>query len=122
MDAAGLVESAGSGVERLHEGEEVMAVVGPRRPEDGAQSELLVVPAASVVPIPAGATLRQAATLPMNGLTALLALDMLSPAPGHRDTQGDGLRGADADRLAGTAARDRLRRGAAAARRGGAAA
>ena len=38
-------------------GDEVMAAVSPRRPEGGAQQELLVVPAASVVPIPDGATL-----------------------------------------------------------------
>jgi NADPH2:quinone reductase len=35
------------------------------------------VPAASVVPVPGGASLAQAATLPMNGLTALLALELL---------------------------------------------
>jgi NADPH:quinone reductase-like Zn-dependent oxidoreductase len=77
MDAAGVVESVGPGVDRLHEGEEVMAAVSPRRPEGGAQQELLVVPAASVVPIPDGASLVEAATLPMNGLTALRGLDML---------------------------------------------
>ena len=77
MDAAGTVESVGAGVERLAVGDEVMAAVMPRRPEGGAQSELLVVPAASVVPTPAGATLEQAATLPMNGLTALRGLEML---------------------------------------------
>jgi NADPH:quinone reductase-like Zn-dependent oxidoreductase len=54
-----------------------MAAVSPRRPEGGAQQELLVVPAASVVPIPDGASLVEAATLPMNGLTALRGLDML---------------------------------------------
>src|SRR5919199_7026305 len=60
-----------------------MAAVTPRRPEGGAQIELIVVPAASVVPIPDGATLAQAATLPMNGLTALLGLDLLDiPAGG----------------------------------------
>jgi NADPH:quinone reductase-like Zn-dependent oxidoreductase len=77
MDAAGVVESVGPGVDRLHEGEEVMAAVSPRRPEGGAQQELLVVPAASVVPIPDGASLVEAATLPMNGLTALRGLDLL---------------------------------------------
>ena len=49
----------------------------PRRADGGAQSELLVVPAASVVPIPAGATIEQAATLPMNGLTAFRGLELL---------------------------------------------
>ncbi|MGZ4258035.1 MAG: quinone oxidoreductase family protein [Gaiellaceae bacterium] len=83
MDAAGTVESVGEGVERLAVGEAVMAEVSPRRPEGGAQAELLVVPAASVVPIPEGATLEQAATLPMNGLTAMLALDLLGLESGQ---------------------------------------
>jgi NADPH2:quinone reductase len=77
MDAAGVIESVGEGVERLAVGDEVMAAVTPRRPEGGAQAELLVAPAASVVAIPDGATLQQAATLPMNGLTAKLGLDVL---------------------------------------------
>jgi len=79
MDAAGTVESVGDAVERLAVGDAVM----PRRPEGGAQAELIVVPAASVVAIPAGATFQQAATLPMNGLTALLGLDMLALAAGQ---------------------------------------
>ena len=83
MDAAGTVESVGTGVDRLEAGDEVMAAVLPRRPEGGAQAELLVVPAASVVPVPAGATLEQAATLPMNGLTALHGLDLLGLAGGE---------------------------------------
>lgn len=82
MDAAGVIESVGAGVDRLKVGDEVMAAVAPRRPEGGAQVELLVVPAASVVAIPAGATLEQAATLPMNGLTALLGLELLGLQPG----------------------------------------
>jgi NADPH:quinone reductase len=82
MDAAGIVEAAGEGVDRLHVGDEVMATVTPYRPEGGAQTELLVAPAGSVVPIPEGATLREAATLPMNGLTAMLGLDALGLEPG----------------------------------------
>ena len=77
MDAAGVVESVGSGIDGLEVGDEVMAAVTPRRPEGGAQAELLVVPAASVVHVPDGATLEQASTLPMNGLTAMLGLDLL---------------------------------------------
>ena len=82
MDAAGTVESVGAGVERLAVGDDVMAAVTPRRPEGGAQSGLLVVHEASVSPIPAGATLEQAATLPMNGLTALRGLELLDLEPG----------------------------------------
>jgi hypothetical protein len=83
MDAAGVVESVGHGVDRLKVGDEVMAVVSPQRPEGGAQIALQVVPAASVVAIPSGATLAQASTLPMNGLTALLALDLLKLKAGE---------------------------------------
>jgi NADPH:quinone reductase len=81
MDAAGVIESVGDGVDRLSAGDQVMAAVAPRRPEGGAQAELIVVPATSVVPIPEGATLTQAATLPMNGLTAERGLEMLGLAP-----------------------------------------
>ena len=44
------VESVGAGVEHVAPGDEVMAAVLPRRPEGGAQAELIVVPARSVVP------------------------------------------------------------------------
>jgi NADPH2:quinone reductase len=81
MDAAGVIESVGDGVDRFSAGDQVMAAVAPRRPEGGAQAELIVVPAASVVPIPEGATPAQAATLPMNGLTAERGLEMLGLAP-----------------------------------------
>jgi NADPH:quinone reductase len=83
MDAAGIVESVGDGVEHVHVGEAVMAAVSPRRPEGGAQAEYVVVPAASVVPIPDGASLEQASTLPMNGLTALRGLELLDLAEGQ---------------------------------------
>ncbi|HTU87693.1 MAG TPA: NADP-dependent oxidoreductase [Solirubrobacteraceae bacterium] len=82
MDAAGVVESLGPGVDRLAVGQEVMAAVTPRRPDGGAQQELLVVPAASVVAIPDGASLPEAGTLPMNGLTAQSGLDMLDLSSG----------------------------------------
>jgi NADPH:quinone reductase len=77
MDAAGIIESIGTGVEGLSVGDAVMAVTTPRRADGGAQSELLVIPAASVVPIPAEATIEEAATLPMNGLTAFRGLELL---------------------------------------------
>ena len=83
MDAAGTVESAGAGVDRVAVGDAVMAAVMPRRAEGGAQAELIVVPAASVVPIPDGASLEQAATLPMNGLTALRGLELLDLSVGE---------------------------------------
>jgi len=83
MDAAGIVESVGDGLERIKIGEKVMAVVSPRRPEGGAQAEFVVVSAASVVAVPDGVTLQQASTLPMNGLAARLGLELLGLEPGQ---------------------------------------
>jgi NADPH:quinone reductase-like Zn-dependent oxidoreductase len=64
-------------------GDEVMAVVLPRPPDGGAQCELLVAPVASVVHIPDGVSLQQAATLPMNGVTAFRSLELLDLDPGQ---------------------------------------
>ncbi len=83
MDAAGVVESVGAGVSRLQPGQKVMAAVMPRRSEGGAQAQHIVVPAASVVPIPEGVSLAQASTLPMNGLTALRSLELAALRPGQ---------------------------------------
>lgn len=83
MDAAGIMESVGPGVSRLHTGQKVMAAVMPRRAEGGAQAQYIVVPAASVVPLPEGVSLAQASTLPMNGLTALRALELAALRKGQ---------------------------------------
>ena len=82
MDAAGHVDEIGPDVETtLSVGDAVMAMVVPRG-SNGAYASEVVVPAEAVVPIPAGTTLVEACTLPMNGLTARLALDLLDLAPG----------------------------------------
>jgi NADPH:quinone reductase-like Zn-dependent oxidoreductase len=83
MDAAGVVESVGPGVSRLRPGEKVMAVVLPRRAEGGAYAQHVVAPAASVVRMPEGVSFAQASTLPMNGLTALLSLDLAALKKGQ---------------------------------------
>lgn len=76
MDAAGVLEAVGEGVDTpLSVGDRVMAIVLP----DGAHggySEKLALPAGSVAAAPAGSSHVEASTLPMNGLTARLALDM----------------------------------------------
>ncbi len=82
MDAAGIIEAIGPGVSRLKVGDEVMAAVAPLRPEGGAQASYIVAPAASVVPIPKGVSLAQAATLPMNGMTAMFALELTGLSEG----------------------------------------
>src|SRR4051794_9234259 len=62
MDAAGVVESAGEGVDRLPGGGKGMAAGAPRRPEGGAPAGLSVGPGAPVVPGPARATVAGAWT------------------------------------------------------------
>ncbi|MHB9857552.1 NADP-dependent oxidoreductase [Streptomyces sp. YIM S03343] len=77
MDAAGVVEQIGKGVDTdLRVGDHVMAVAVVSGTH-GAYAEHLVVPAESVVRVPAGMSDIEAATLPMNGLTARMALDLL---------------------------------------------
>jgi NADPH:quinone reductase-like Zn-dependent oxidoreductase len=81
MEAAGTIDATGTGT-TWHVGDEVMAIVVPQRTGRGAQSEYVVVPAASVAKIPANASLLEAATIPMNGLTVRRALDLLDLEPG----------------------------------------
>ena len=83
MDAAGVVESVGPGVTRVRVGDKVMAGVMPIRPEGGGQAAQIVVPEASVLAIPKGVSLSEASTLPMNGLTALLAIELAALKPGQ---------------------------------------
>src|SRR5258708_22454607 len=76
MDAAGVIESVGPGVSRLHPGQKVIAAVNLVRPEGGAQAQHIVLPAASGVPVPEGVSLAQASILLMTGLTALNAREI----------------------------------------------
>ncbi|MBX5467344.1 MAG: NADP-dependent oxidoreductase [Firmicutes bacterium] len=82
MELAGEIDAVGPEVTDRKVGEAVLGIVTPFRPEGGAQAEQVVAFADSVVPIPAGKSLVEAATLPMNGLTARLALDRLALPPG----------------------------------------
>ena len=84
MELAGTIDAAsGAAASRFRPGDRVMAIVSPRGPHGGAQAEFVVVPADSVAAVPDGVSLTEAATLPMNGLTARLALDLLGLAPGE---------------------------------------
>ena len=81
MDVAGEIDEVGAGVSGFSVGDRVMAIVLPHG-SHGGYSEQLVLPAESVTRAPAGTTHAEASTLPMNGLTARLALDMLALKPG----------------------------------------
>lgn len=83
MDVAGVLDEIGPGVETdLVVGDQVMAIVLPSG-SHGGYRESLVLPVGSVARVPAGASFAEAASLPMNGLTARLALDLLALEPGQ---------------------------------------
>ncbi|MEU5645234.1 zinc-binding dehydrogenase [Streptomyces milbemycinicus] len=83
MEAAGVVDQIGTGTDTdLGVGDHAMAIVLADG-SHGAYAEHVVVPAESVVRAPHGASDAQAASLPMNGLTARLALDTLGLEAGQ---------------------------------------
>jgi NADPH:quinone reductase-like Zn-dependent oxidoreductase len=83
MEAAGVVDQIGAGTDTdLSVGDHVMAIVLADG-SHGAYAEQVVVPAQSVVRAPHGASDVQAASLPMNALTARLALDTLALEAGQ---------------------------------------
>jgi NADPH:quinone reductase-like Zn-dependent oxidoreductase len=101
MEFSGTVESVAPGVS-IPVGQRVIGVVNPRRPAGGAHAERIAVPAASVTPLADGIDLVDAATVPMNALTALLALDIADLRPGQSllVTGGAGMLGGSVIRLA----------------------
>lgn len=82
MDVAGVVAEVGPGVEHLAPGDPAMGIVLPSGAHGGYREDL-VLPAGSVVRVPAGTDAVTASTLPMNGLTARLALDQMALRPGQ---------------------------------------
>jgi NADPH:quinone reductase-like Zn-dependent oxidoreductase len=83
MDVAGELAEIGEGVQTdLAIGEHVMGIVVPSGAHGGYREDL-VLPAGSIARVPAGASDAAAATLPMNGLTARLALDKMALQPGQ---------------------------------------
>ena len=83
MEVAGIVDEVGDGVTTgINLGDAVLALILPRA-SHGAYREQLVIDARSAVRVPAGKSLTEAATLPMNGLTARRSLDLLGLKPGQ---------------------------------------
>jgi NADPH:quinone reductase len=83
MDAAGIIDQVGDGVTTgAKVGDRVMAMVVPNAAH-GAYREQIVLDARAVVPAPAGTSHVEACTLPMNGLTATLSLDLLGLSAGQ---------------------------------------
>lgn len=83
MDVAGVIDEIGPGTATdLAIGDQVMAMV-VNIGSHGGYRENIVLPADAVVRAPADATSIEAATLPMNGLTARQSLDQLGLRPGQ---------------------------------------
>lgn len=83
MDAAGVIDEIGPGTQTdLKVGDAVMAMVVPKG-SHGAYRESIVLAADSVVRAPSEASHVEAATLPMNGLTARVSLRQLTLKPGQ---------------------------------------
>ena len=83
LDAAGTIDAVGAGV-ALQVGAPVIAFNSGVMIPTKAQAEYLVSDLNSIAPAPAGMDLTLASTLPLNALTASLALDHLRLRP--RDT------------------------------------
>ncbi|MFI9762373.1 zinc-binding dehydrogenase [Streptomyces sp. NPDC051963] len=83
LDAAGTIDAVGPGV-LLEVGTPVIAFDAPVLRPTKAQAEYLVTDLASIAPAPQGMDLTLAATIPLNAMTASLALDHLPLRP--RDT------------------------------------
>lgn len=82
MEIAGVVDEIGEGTEtELAVGDRAMGIVVPAGTR-GGYAEKVVLPAHSVTRAPAGSSHAEAATLPMNGLTARMSLDLLKLSPG----------------------------------------
>ena len=83
MDFAGIVTEVGENVKTgIKVGESVMGMVMPNGIH-GAYSDQLILNQFAVVRIPKNASFIEAATLPMNGLTARLSLDLLNLKKGQ---------------------------------------
>lgn len=83
MDLAGVVDATGPEVTRFRPGDTVMGVALPVSARGGSYAEHAVVSELALVPTPEGMDFATAATLCMNGLTALLILEALDLKPGE---------------------------------------
>lgn len=82
MDIAGTVDEVGEGVTGIKAGDAVMGMVVTKA-SHGGYREQIVLNAKSVIAMPTGTSHVEAATLPMNGLTARRSLDLLALSPGQ---------------------------------------
>jgi NADPH2:quinone reductase len=77
-DAVGVVEAVGDGVTDIRPGDRVGYLLGPQ----GAYSDVRVMPADVLIPLPAGVSDRTASTLMMKGMTAQYLFRQVYPLKG----------------------------------------
>ena len=77
-DAVGVVEAVGAGVTDIRVGDRVGYLIGPQ----GAYSQVRVMPAEVLIPLPDGVSDRTAATLMMKGMTAQYLFRQVFPLQG----------------------------------------
>ncbi len=82
-DVAGTVEAAGPGVTSFSPGQRVIGLRDRLDQAIGTHAEQVVLDAADVAPAPAGVDSAAASTIPLNGLTAIQALDLLGLTAGQ---------------------------------------
>lgn len=102
MEFSGHLHAVGEEVTGFRPGQPVVGVVNPRRPQGGAHAEYLCIPAGSVASLAPGIDLIGAATVTMNALTALMALERLGLKSGQSVlvTGGAGMLGGSVIQLA----------------------
>jgi len=82
-DVSGTVDAVGEGVQDLSPGQSVIGLSDWFGTLAGTQAEYVVLNATAVTTAPAGFSPAEAATLPLNGLTALQALALLGLSEGQ---------------------------------------
>jgi NADPH:quinone reductase-like Zn-dependent oxidoreductase len=84
MEFAGVVDVVGEACadSGFRPGDLVVGLVNPRRTEGGAYSTFICLPPTSLAIRPASIPEPEAATLPMNGVTAIMAIESAAVSPG----------------------------------------
>ncbi|NHN57246.1 NADP-dependent oxidoreductase [Calidifontibacter sp. DB0510] len=82
-DASGVVDAVGPGVDTVRPGDRVAAFSNGVDKPLGALAGFVVVPTDAVAPLPDALSTQDAATFPLNGLTAIQALDLLGEPAGE---------------------------------------
>lgn len=85
MEAAGVIESTGSGVTRFKAGDAVFASLFPGKPPFGGYAEYKCLPETGTLALkPAAMSFEEAAAVPGGGMTALLVLEKAKLQPGQK--------------------------------------